>query len=397
MLSKRYRYSALLLVGFLLLGGLGATVLEPRRLLLSAADPGLTAKPSPRRRAPADDNRQSVQCLGRLEPGRGVLNISAAEGARVDRLNVQEGDLVTVGSVLATTDAHDELAAEKKYIESQLKEARSQYEAETTRGESLIEEAKLAVRRVEDVVCHEIQAQKAQVKLYEAQLEESTRDFNRAKTLRLTNSSSKEEYDRMETTVSRMAQQLEVGRANLSRLQIDQKVSLAEATARLETARANLLKAQRAIPVDSMEARVNLLAARLERTILRAPVTGHVLRVFTWPGERLTTRPVLQMGETGKMYAVAEVYETDVRLVEPGQRVTVTTPAMKEELSGTVELVGQRIYKNDVLSVDPRAETDTRIVEVRVLLDDPTAARKFIYLQVDVRIEVATHTAPGSP
>jgi HlyD family secretion protein len=397
MLAGRSRYQLLLLLGFLILGGLGATFLEPKRLFSGAAEPGLPPTIGLTRRPAADGNRETVQCLGRLEPGRGVFNISAAEGSRVDKLKVEEGQHVKAGTLLATTDAHDELAAEKKYNESQLKEARDQYAAETRRGESLIEEAKLAVKRVEEVVCHEVCAQRAQVKLFEAHLEESTRDFNRVKTLRRTDSSSKEEFERLETTVARMNAQLNAGRETLAKLDADQKVAMLEATAKLETARANLLKAQKAIPVDSLEARVALLAARLERTELRAPVDGHVLRIFTWPGERVTTKPVLQMGETGKMYAVAEVYETDVRFIEQGQRATVTSPALGQELSGTVELIGQRIYKNDVLSVDPRAETDTRVIEVRIRLDDPALARKFVYLQVDVRIDVAGRAGQGRP
>ena len=45
------------------------------------------------------------------------------------------------------------------------------------------------------------------------------------------------------------------------------------------------------------------------------------------------------------------------------------------------------IYKNDVLSVDPTADTDTRIVEVRVRLDSALPATRFVHLQVDVVIQ----------
>ncbi len=383
----RSKYTIGLVVGFLVLGGLGSAFLKPPFLFSSAASPSTTFTP-PARRAPAGD-RKTVQCLGRLEPGRGVVNVSAGEGTRIDKLLIVEGQLVKEGDLLATTEAHPELAAEKKHAESQLKEAREQLEAETRRGKSLIEEADLAVRRVKEVVCHEILAQKATVRLNEAQLEEARRDFARSKTLRNTSSASREEYDRYEIAVSRMTQQLDVGKANLARLQADQGVALLETETRLATARANLLKAERAIQIDSLDKRVALIDARLERTQLRAPVTGHVLRIFTYPGERIASKPVLQMGETGKMMAVAEVYETDIRFLRAGQRATVTSPALAQELTGTVEIVGQRIYKNDVLNVDPRAETDSRVVEVRIRLDDSSLARHFVYLQVDIVIDVA--------
>jgi len=45
-----------------------------------------------------------------------------------------------------------------------------------------------------------------------------------------------------------------------------------------------------------------------------------------------------------------------------------------------------KIGKKDVLSVDPAAKTDARVVEVRILLDDAAAAAGLTNLEVDVAI-----------
>ena len=92
------------------------------------------------------------------------------------------------------------------------------------------------------------------------------------------------------------------------------------------------------------------------------------------------------------MYAVAEVYETDVRRVRVGQPATVRSPALAEELRGRVERVGSMVFKNDVLGIDPTADKDSRVVEVRVRLDDSGLARDLIHLQVEVEIQT---TNPG--
>src|SRR5678815_2391072 len=103
-----------------------------------------------------------------------------------------------------------------------------------------------------------------------------------------------------------------------------------------------------------------------DRTVIRAPMDGEVLKVFTYPGERIGNDPILKMGDTNDMHVIAEVHETDVGAVRIGQRATITSQALDQPVGGTVEEIGALIYKNDVLDVDPRAQKDTRIVEVRI-------------------------------
>jgi HlyD family secretion protein len=90
------------------------------------------------------------------------------------------------------------------------------------------------------------------------------------------------------------------------------------------------------------------------------------------------------------MYAVAEVYESDVGLVKVGQKATITSRngAFSKQLTGKVSEVGWQIFKNNVLDDDPAANADARVVEVRVLLDDSQAVAALTNLQVDVKINV---------
>jgi len=87
------------------------------------------------------------------------------------------------------------------------------------------------------------------------------------------------------------------------------------------------------------------------------------------------------------MYAVAEVYETDIGRVKVGQRATVRSPAFSPELAGVVERVGMKVGKLEARDLDPAARTDARIVEVHIRLDDSTRAAPLSNLQVEVAIQ----------
>lgn len=144
-------------------------------------------------------------------------------------------------------------------------------------------------------------------------------------------------------------------------------------------------------------ARTNLSRARADLALstVRAPIEGRVLEIHTRAGERVGPDGVAEMGATQTMYAVAEVYETDIARVRVGQRAQVRSPALPRPLSGRVERIGLKIDKKDVLSTDPVADADARVVEVHVRLDDSAAAAALTNLRVAVEIEAHTDEGGG--
>lgn len=131
---------------------------------------------------------------------------------------------------------------------------------------------------------------------------------------------------------------------------------------RSATSAANLDAAE----VDLRIARADLDAARarLELTRVPAPIDGQILEIHARAGERVGEEGVLEMGDTGKMVAVAEVYETD-----------------------------------------PVAKADSRVVEVRIDLDSSKAVARFAHADRNLsqdEVEVirrvlkeTAHLAPG--
>jgi HlyD family secretion protein len=233
---------------------------------------------------------RAISCLGRLEPGEGVVNVAGpSTGTGVIRvLRVEEGDWVEAGDELALLDTYELRAAEVKRLEAMLRNAR--------------------------------------------------RELSRQQDLDLRSSTS---------------------RANLD-----------TATMNLEVAIAELAAAR----------------ARLDLAVVSAPMRGQVLDIHTRPGERIGAEGVLELGRTDKMVVVAEVYETDIARIRPGQRASVRLAALEQPLSGTVERTGLRVGRLDVLGTDPVAKTDARVVEVRIALDDGADVARFTDMQVEVEI-----------
>jgi len=138
--------------------------------------------------------------------------------------------------------------------------------------------------------------------------------------------------------------------------------------------------------VRAAQAALDAARAELELAVVRAPIAGRVLEVHARAGERVGPDGVVELGRTDEMFAVAEVYETDIGRVKTGQHATVTSPALAKPLAGAVDRVGLKIGRQDAVGADPIAKTDARVVEVQIRLDDPAAVANLTNLQVEVEI-----------
>jgi len=179
------------------------------------------------------------------------------------------------------------------------------------------------------------------------------------------------------------------------------KAKLEEARAELDSAERELSRSlklyagQAASDVKREEAELRVRVARaqlagaqaaLDLSLVRAPIAGQVLAIHARAGERPGSDGIVELGRTGEMYAVAEVYETDISRVREGQQATITSPALPQPLTGRVERVGLQVGKMDVLDADPVAKTDARVVEVKIRLDASPDFHLLTYLQVKVEI-----------
>lgn len=330
----------------------------------------------------------ALAALGRLTPRGNVIEIGGLLGDRLEKLVVEEGNWVKQGTILGYLESHLERKAERDAIAAQLAEAKARLAAELTFLDAQIKEAEVGVEQAGKLDPLDVAAHKAKTQLLESELATAQTDLDRLQSLTTPGAVSPQKLAQQVQVVSRFRHELAAAKAMLAKASAGQGLNRKRAEVVLETARAGRKKAETGAQLDSLAKNLALADVRLERTVLRAPRDGEILKVLSRPGERVDQKPILKMGDTRTMVAIAEVYETDVLLVQSGQRARVTSPALPQALTGTVDKVGRIIYKNDVHTIDPAASADARVVEVAIRLDPSETASRMTNLQVDVLIEL---------
>ena len=378
---EQYKPWLIGLVALLIFAG-GATALLRRQARIRQAAEEEANRPLP--------VQEKVAALGRVEPAGGVVEVSSPEQGIISQMLVETGAQVTQGQTLAYLNRYDVRLAERNYAESQLIEAREKLDAQQQLGEAQIAEADTRVNQADLPQVQALQAQQAQILDLEAQLNLAVIDLNRFEALAARGAITQQQLDSQRAQVIQLNQKIAAAEATLSQIAATRRTNVNNAAAQVNAAEANLLLSQASAGVRSAEQNLALAEARLAQTIIRAPISGQVIEVFVEPGESVENRSVLSIGNTEKMQVVAEVFETDVGLVEVGQSATIRSRngAFDEVLTGTVEEVALQIFKNDVLDDDPAANADARVVEVDVTVDQPDIIDSLTNLQVDVVIDI---------
>jgi HlyD family secretion protein len=376
-------------LGWILLGCGAAAVIGLGVYLSGGASLVRTPEKATAAGASADEpSRTTVTARGRLEPESEVVSVGAPADGRISRIMVAEGQQVHAGDVLAYLDSRDERIEERDLYDSQIAEARLRFAAETQHSTSLINEAELRIRQLEELRPLEIEEQQYLVNAVGSELARARADLARITRLSKEGVAPEQQLERATLEVQQDEARLKNAEATLQRLKTERSVDLAMAREQLKTAKAELSRSQTLTPIESLVAGRKLAEARLERTIIRAPIDGQILKLVAHAGESMGQGPILRMGNTAQMFAVAEVYETDIAFVRVGQKAEISSPSLSQKLTGTVERLGKSIHRTAVLDIDPASDTDSRVVEVRIKLHQSEPAAALTNLQVRVDIDV---------
>ena len=126
-----------------------------------------------------------------------------------------------------------------------------------------------------------------------------------------------------------------------------------------------------------LKSEIDAINVDLEQTQLRSPIDGIVLQVLVREGERPNSSGVINVGANQFMEALIEVYESDIDRVSISQIVELISEngGFKGSLKGRVILISPQVRQRRVLSTDPTGDADSRVVEVRVKLDNESAKK----------------------
>jgi HlyD family secretion protein len=319
--------------------------------------------------------RLQAQVRGEIASQNATIDRLKAELANAEAEEKRNKELSETGAISASAYDTKRLAVETARQKVKEAEAILEKTVQTLREE--IAETQAALKQAVETGKQEINQSRANLK---RKLETGKQEINQARAaLNQKIETGIEEINQAEATLNQKIEtgqeQVNQARATLDQIAEVRPEDVQAAQAAVESAIATRQKAQ----VD------------LNLSYVKAPVSGYILKVHTRQGERINTQDgIVELGRTDQMYAVAEVYETDIAKVRNGQRATVTSPVFAGNLTGKVARIGKQIGKKDVLNTDPAADTDARVIEVRIRLD-PESSKKvasFTNLQVEVKIDI---------
>lgn len=304
-----------------------------------------------------------VAAAGLVEPASEARQLEGTMVGRLVAMNVAEGDHVAAGDIIAEIENAD--------LKAQLAEAQATLAVRENELKRLLTGARP----------QEIDQLKAALRQAEASAAEARSNFDRQTALEVKKITS-------EATVEQALASRDTSDAR--RALAAAQLSLLIAPPRVEDAaiaRAN---------VDAARAKIEEIKAEIEKTIIRSPIDGTILKLYRRKGETVTNlppTPIVTVGDTRRLRVRADIDQTDVANVAVGQTAWITADAYGDRrFRGTVVRLGAQLGRKNFHTDAPNERVDTKILDV--LIDLEPGARLPIGLPVDVVLDRAVKPAP---
>ncbi len=338
---------------------------------------------------------KGAAALGRLEPQGEVIRLSAPTSTgtnRVTQLVIKEGDKVTKGQIVAIMETNERSQAALNRAKAEVKVAKAQLERVKAGAKSGdIQARREDIFRLQAELKGQIATQEATIARIEAEVKNAEDENRRYQGLFRDGAIARSEADtrrlRLETAQKQLQEAKETKNRTIETLKIQE-----------EQAKATLDSVKEVRPVDVQVAQAELQSAMAavkqaeadyKLTAIRSPINGQILDVNVREGEVVGTNGIADIGKTGQMYVVAEVYETDIKKVQIGQPAVITSSVFEGELQGTVNQIGLKVDRQDIFEVNPQADTDNKVIDVKIRLkpEDSKKVANLTNLQVQVLIK----------
>ncbi len=350
------------------------------------------------------ENINIVSAPGRVEPISEEIEVGAEIGGKIHEVRVEEGDPVARGQILAVLE-NAAYAAQVRSAEADIRNAEAQRES----AEARLTGAEAELRRVVNGARTEERGEaRASLLQAEATARNARVELDRRRELYAHGVIAREERDRA-------ARDAEVAMARVEELR--QRSAFVSAAAREEDsarAESNVTLARAQIRevfarAQGARARRDEASATLEKTYVRAPISGVVLRRRLNAGESYSLETqdtarasIFTLADTSTLRVRVEVDERDVGSVRTGQPAYMTADTYPDrKFTGRVVRVGQVMGRKNVRTEEPTERVDTKILEVLVELDQgqhlPPGLRVDAFITVGVEQSKESKQPDRSP
>jgi HlyD family secretion protein len=306
--------------------------------------------------------------------------ITAPVNGHLERIHLNAGDSVQAGTLVARIEPLPLTAAVKEAL-GRLAEWRAQRAGVATqrpKAEMLAQ----ATTRIQKAVAEQRQVE-ARVAQAQAALTQAQRDRDRAQQLTAAGAISRKDREVAELNETTRAKELEASK--LAARAADSEVEVAKAALTVlqkqQTDPDYLLRVYDA-RIASTEAELAKLRDEANRTDIRSPLPGRVLRVLQKSAQYVTDgTPLLELGDVSKLELVIDVLSTDAEQIQPGAPILIER-ANAKPLRAKVRLVEPSAFtKVSALGVE-----EQRVNVIGDFIDPPTTLGDAY--RVDTRIVV---------
>ena len=310
----------------------------------------------------------TIAAPGVVEAISEEIEVGAEISGKLKQVLVEEGGQVVRGQTIAILE-NSEFEAQVFAAKAQIETLRRQKET----SEARILQAKTERTRTENGARPEERREAWQT--YEQTLpnvEQASREVERREKLYASGDVSREELERAKRDLE-TAQK----RSNSAR----EKYNVVNADARkddLQKADAAILLAENQkneydALIREAEARVKTAQANLDKTIVRSPITGIILRKRLKDGESVSTdnaTGIVTIADVSALRVRVDLDETDVAKVRENQTSYVTADAFGDrKFAAKVVKIGRILGRKNFRTMRPTEKVDTKILEVLLELE----------------------------
>ena len=344
------------------------------------------------------DFTASVLSTGTVKTRVGAqVNVGARVSGKVLKLNVNIGDEVKKGEVIAEIES-DDLSAKVEQREAELNSVHVQIEAHKARAEAQIKqlektinqrqvELETAQRQLQAIAAErkaEVEVSKSQIRENRAAREYAEKDVSRMKKLfadgllpEQTLDKARTEFTTASSRVGAAQKQMQLSETRLKENVAIQHEAVRKAEAVLAVSRQELetIKQTSLADIAVLEAGIPKLESLLQETRIQlsyatitAPIDGIIGTVTTQEGETFAAGfnapTFVTVVDLSQLQVDAYVDEVDIGKIKVGQRATFTVDAFpNEEFKGTVTAIyptaiiqDNVVYYDVVIVIEPGFE-----------------------------------------
>ena len=259
--------------------------------------------------------------------GTAVIAGDPVGGSVLTELRIRNGQAVKRGEIIAILNNYATADVEVRRIEQELAKARRQ------------RESMISGYRTAEIALQEISVKTAS-------------EENRLKELELSRSSGPPDQKQLQSNLSQQTLEREEARLRF------QKEVLAADLAQTEA------------DIAIFEAKLDEARIGRELAVVRSPLDGVVVDIYTRQGERISFRGIAKIVDLDQIRIFADVDEIHLRSLKPGGKVEFTFQGSRTVHVGTIARTPLTVKRTKRSEAD-LGESNARLVEVEIKPDDP--------------------------